>query len=715
MQRYAAAWPRDVRCVAGVSQLPFLCDQVSIAGCSSLALLNGSKGTCPGPIFPSQPTIPQLMGMARQFLLHTGSHGDCMRGMELAMGLAFADPYGNVMPNQLSAGMAGAMVVNYGRSAVVAVPNDNTVGAYLAPFYTNAVGTHVANDMLGMRHTVLAQVLVYYHVTLSQAHAAARLTLNATAAMINAGNADAHCMAMLAKEGPKRNISKFDRLVANTCAHLFGYMPHEDTLLNTAIDPRSLALVSALGMAPVYMQQWIPQQWLGYEICEVMLMMPEGWALTGPGARMQLDPTKGAPCRDRLTKANFVRMYRSLPVIDAHVWLGDGGQAHGAAHLASGHGAHYYLESRGYWRKPYTSQAPASPTYLPLAWVDPVRMPGVLVPGQFPTWDPTEEVNVAWGLRINPNKRSHELVDVLNRQADITTTRAFVCRNGFVADDPTRVLRALPSLRLYNVFADGEEPGSPVATIERNTPELAVTHNMDFVSEANSNEDPVAGIAGEGAPKRGAPARREWVKVSRSGGRKQAGLSQRFRYGSGNGGAAGNNRFAALANSVAGAADASQRAREAVRDTTPTGTAADVMPRVSRSVQSPISVQHGPTDDEMIASAIATADEERRRLQAVGAGPAPPRQSYADAVKQQQDGAAAVDAAAGRGRPAVGKPAVPHQQPSMVERQVDGKPIAVPDVYVAPPSSASGDMLAAVASGALGELPDRLRRQPAKN
>lgn len=711
IRNYAAAWPRTTRSVAGSPDIPFVCDQIVIPGASTCAWLNGSRGNAGAGALPGNISPTHLLGLARVFMQQTGSQDDCMAGLELAASMVLADPYGNTMPSVHCAAERNPCVRNLGRDLEVGVPPDNTLRAYLAPYYTNEVTTHVAHDVLTMRVSVLGQMIVYYHTTLSQAHAAARLVMSTTCDMLEQGVGNTHIQTMTAKEGAARHISKFDRLVGNVCAHMFGYMPRTLTLMNGSLSSEALAIQTRKAIGYTFHQQWIPQQWLGYEICEVMLMMPEGWALTGPGARMQLDVTKGSPCKDRVRSANFVRLFRSLPVLEDYQWLGDGGQAHGAAHVASGHGPHYRLQNRAWWPKPYLSERPAAPVNVPLLWVDQTMLPGVLVPGQFPVWDDANERAIAWGLGLAPTRPSAELMQVLNREPDITTTRVFTARNGFLADDPTRVRRALPNLRLYDVFSEGSEPGTPVTTVERMLGGHDLQVGPELIAEANSMSEDVAGPpnssarpgargggsrAGGGA--RGHSARGPgWATVPARGGRKQVRVINRVAFGGGAPGDLGANRFAALTSSVDSAADASARARALERAAAPSTSAADATPKLQRLTQSAGRIERGPSDEELIDSAVAAAQKERERMQSVGVGAAPPRASYSEVVSRrsadmrQMDRASAPVARVPTGREAVEHPPVGH-----AERVVDGKPVAVPDTYVAPPSQSSTNVLEAL-------------------
>jgi hypothetical protein len=709
VRRYAASWPRSQRRLPGAAGHVLYVDQVQVAGASTVAWMNGGRGQMGAGIWPANVSTRQLLGLARQFMMATNSHADCMSGLELAVMVGFTDPYSNTLPARSTSMGDDPVVINCGRGLSVPVSPDNSLPAYLAPFYTGEIGAHVAFDLLATRVDVLKQELVYYHTALSQAHAAARLTASFTCDQLIAGVASIQVTELVRKEGVSRHISKFDRLVANTCAHMFGFIPHEASLCGESIDAIALALKPANGSPVVYAPMWIPQQWLGYEICEVLLMVPEGWALTGPGARFQSDPTKGAPGRDRHFSTNFVRLFRSLPVLDDYMWLGDGGQAHGASHICAGHGAHYYVQSRGWWKKPYLAEEPSAPNYLPIMWVDKGALPGVIVPGQFPVWHDDDEVNMAWGLRINPNRRSHELGGVLTRQPDCTRYRTFVARNGFLADDPTRVTRLMPVLQIYDVFKHGMEPGTPIATIERSSsPDVEVDPTGDLVAEANSMAEFVdpSGPAGSAPPRR--ESRGRWQTATARGGRKKVGIRQVYRMGSGNSGAvAGANRFSALADKVSSPADVQTRQHAAEATSTTTPTTQEATRAVGARTATPMATQTGPTDDELIQSAINTAKAERARMQAAGVGSAPPLKSYSEAVQTAATGATQVDDVTQERRRAPGRAtAMPHPEAGLTARTVDKRDVAVPTDYVAPPSEASEDMLAAVASGALGKRRD---------
>jgi hypothetical protein len=702
--RFAASWPREARSLPDAQDRVLLVDQVVVPGASHVGWLNGACGAISSGRWPTTVSTKQLLGLAHMFLDSTNSHSDCMRGLELAVSVAFADPYANVMPQRQKPYGDDPMVLNCGRGLQIPMCGDNSLPAYLAPYYSAQIGTHIANDLLSMRCGVLQQVLVYYHCALSQSHAVARMVASLTCDTIIAGVASEQLAALTRKEGLARHISKLDRLTANICAHLFGFIPYQSTLTGESLSGDALAITPSNGRPTVYAPLWTPQQWLGYEICEVLLMMPEGWALPGPGARFQSDTTKGAPVKDKYLSTKFVRMFRSLPVLDDYQWLGDGGQAHGAGHICAGHGSHYYVQSRGWWRKPYLSEAPTAPTYVPLLWVDKVGLPGVLVPGQFPVWDDHNETNMAWGLRINPIQASHELLGVLNREPNKTRYRVFTARNGFLADDPVRVTRLMPELRLYDVFKHGDEPGTPLAAVERLTPDgFDVAGDGQLVAEANSMSDFISGPTRAGStPASG--GRSQWRQVSSHGGRKRVGIRQRY-VPSGSRAKSGvnANRFSALAGTVESHAGAAQRQQVAEDSAGEAHSTQAATQQVRPTVRSPIEAQAGPSDDELIKDAITAAQSEREQMQRAGVGSAPPLRSYADAVLTAKRGATDVDAVTRmRAQHPTTAVALPHEKPALVSREVDGKPVGLPTDYAAPPSSASEDMLAAISSGVLG-------------
>jgi hypothetical protein len=709
VRQFASPWPQQVHSVAAANNQHFVCDCVSVPGAGSVAWLNGGLGNVGAVGLPAAISTTQMLSMARLFVDRTGSYSDALQGLEVAVALAFNAPYANALRNVASPNAPSPCVERLGRALHWPLARDNTLVAYLRPFYDNRHSSSVVNDLLITRTSVLRQELVYYYVALSQSHSITLMVANVTCDMLAAGMGSEHLSALQAKEGASRTVSKFDRLVANTCAHVFGFIPYSLTLSAAPLDCAAHGVRGDGQTSGMYYPMWSPQPWLGYEVCEVMLMMPEGYALPGPGATFKSDLSRGSPLRDRVMKASFVRLFRSLPVLDQYVWLGDGGQANGAAHLAAGHGANYYLQLRGHWNKPYVADPPSAPSYLPLLWSDQANFPGVLVPGQFPTWNEIDETNMAWGIKINPNKKSHELVDVLQHRPDVTRVRTFVARNGFMADDPTRVVRTLPNLSLYDVMSPGAELSSPVAVVERPTLEVEVAAN-ELVAEANSMADFVE--PGHSTHVRSKPSRPGWTTVSAKRGRARVSFGPRQRMVRNVGSHEVNSgAYAALARlptTDVGARD------QAVRRSTPPASRANQMAqqKLSAATSAPSIGESGPTDDELITQAIKESRAERERMQSAGAEAAPPLKSYAEAVAQEGATRSAVDEVTARPRkPGEPAKAVPHPAPQLVSREVEGKPVAVPQQYVAPPSASSEDMLAAVARGAGVEPSKRIRGQ----
>jgi hypothetical protein len=266
------------------------------------------------------------------------------------------------------------------------LPRDYTLPAYFYPFRERSTLRVESEEWLTLR----PQMRVNTHYYMAQMLGASVYWANFAASMQVecwndhiAGAASAqelaarkHGVELLTRRSAYA-LSLHDKLVANACAHMYGWSPSKHTLMSInswRIGARSCQDWTPTRLTGYYQTHTVPHVGNVYHEMWLVKYLPDFLVLPCPEGTIKWPVDKPKPVIDSAADTSQVRLGAALPALDYKYWLADGGQVMSAQYyLATNatsdstdattfkHGGGANVVRLGAWQKPVQHVWPTAP------------------------------------------------------------------------------------------------------------------------------------------------------------------------------------------------------------------------------------------------------------------------------------------------------------------------------------------------------------------
>jgi hypothetical protein len=383
---------------------------------------------------------PQLDPLAikrfiEMFAAKVGAGNDCVAAFELASILAFGispSKYHNVAAPQTNG--ANGNAIEWSPDGLftgdtIYIPRDMTRIEYLRPWAASERLHGLASEIMSVqpRHLFKVGATINQHVGV--ARSAAMFVTSIDTATLATVPAAAGAAASARLDHKQRlldrvslgNISIFDAITQQSCAHLFGWTPQLNDFM--CVDMRDFAPAGDSSIANITPDDEIYMPYHPYPLLLTAKALVDFWVLPTSSTVVKWPKEHEYPLRDiQDMDVNEVRVGRTMTAIAREFWVNDGGATFSLNHYTASYAgwlpgistANYMIPPAGHpagitsaditeigrWDKPHEFAWPVGANAA--AYVPDTQFPMFARPGSFSAYNTATRRAQAYGCRITP-------------------------------------------------------------------------------------------------------------------------------------------------------------------------------------------------------------------------------------------------------------------------------------------------------------------------